>query len=135
MENSVAYTTTPSNPPFKWLGEPRQRGTLGIFSLCFSTSIICIWSALHFNVPIKRYSNTRRFFYHVSWMFMALFVPELLLFLATNERINASILLKEVLKIHPHLAKPGMLARMYNWIRGRAESKDVSAQCQAYAIQ
>ena len=135
MENPAAYTTTPSNPPYKWMGEPKQRGTLGIVSLCFSTSIIFIWSALHFNVPIKRYTNTRRFFYHVSWMFMTLFVPEILLFLATNESINASIFLKKVLKIHPHLAKPGMLARMYNWIHGRAESKDVSAQCQAHAIQ
>ena len=62
-------------------------------------------------------------------MFIALFAPELLFFLAINERINAGILLRRVLGFHPNLAKPGMLADMYNWIRGRAKSKDVSTPC------
>ena len=62
-------------------------------------------------------------------MFIALIAPEALLFLAINERITVGILLKKVLKFHPYLAKPGMFTRMYNWIRGRVESKDVSAQC------
>ena len=68
-------------------------------------------------------------------MFFALLAPEALLFLAIEERIVAGNLLKSVLKFHPHLAKPGMFTRMYNWIRGRAESKDVSAQCQAHVMQ
>ena len=68
-------------------------------------------------------------------MIIALFAPELLLCLAINERINAGILLKRVLGFHPHLAKPGTLAQVYNWIRGRAESKDVSSPCQACVIQ
>jgi hypothetical protein len=60
-------------------------------------------------------------------MVIALLAPEYLLFLAIKERICASILLKKVLELRPHLAKPGMLARMYNYIRGRTKSKDVSA--------
>jgi hypothetical protein len=43
-------------------------------------------------------------------MILALLAPELLLFLAINERISAGILLKKALKFHPHLAKRGMLA-------------------------
>ena len=61
-------------------------------------------------------------------MIIALFAPEFLLFFAVNERIAAGILLKKVREFHPHLAKPGMLARMHNRIR-----KDVSTQCQAPA--
>ena len=68
-------------------------------------------------------------------MFIALLAPEVLFFLALNERITAGVLLKKVLTFHPRLAKPGMFTRMYNWIRGRAEPKDVSAQCQAHVIQ
>ncbi len=59
-------------------------------------------------------------------MFIALLAPEVMLYLAINERITAGVLLKKVLKFYPHLAKPGMFTRMYNWIRGRAESKGVS---------
>ncbi len=131
MENSATNTTIPSNPPYKWVTESKQRSTFGIISVCASTLIICIWSTLHFNVPIRRYTVTRRFFLQVSWMFIALLAPEALLFLAINERITASILLKKVLKVHPHLAKPGMFARVDSWIRGRAESKDVSVNAKS----
>ena len=135
MENPATNTITPINPPYKWMGEPKQRGTFGIISLCFSTLIICIWSTVHFNIPVKRYTVTRRCFTQVSWMFIALLAPELLLYLAINERITAGVLLEKVLNSHPHLAKPGMLARLYSWIRGRTEPKDVSAQYQSYVIQ
>ena len=126
MENPANNTTIPINPSHKWVGEPKERGTFGIISLCFSTLIICIWSTLHFNVPTRRYTVTSRFFVQVSWMFIALLAPEVLLFLAINERIGAGMLLKKVLRFHPHLAKPGMFTRTYNWIRGRPESKEVS---------
>ena len=135
MENPAINTTNPSHPSFNWVGEPNQRGTFGIISLCFSTLIICIWSTLHFNVPIRRYTDTHRFFLHVFWMLIALLAPEVLLYFAIQERIKAGELLTKVLKFHPHLAKPGVFTRMYNQIRGPAEPKDVSAQCQAYVIQ
>ena len=134
MENPTTNTTTPSNPPYLWIGEPNQRTTFGILSFCFSTLIICVWSTLHFNIPIRRHTATRRVFIHVSWMVFALLAPEVLLYLAVNERIMAGALLKRVLKLHPDLEKPGMLARMYNYFGGRGKSKDVSAQCHIYVI-
>ena len=62
------------------MGEPKQRGTFAIISLCFSTLIICVWSTLHFNVPTRRYTVTRRVSLQVSWMFFALLAPEVLLY-------------------------------------------------------
>jgi hypothetical protein len=62
----------------------------------------------------------------MSWMVIALLAPEVLLYLAIMERISAGALLKKVLESHPHLAKPGMLAGMSNYIWRRAQSKDVS---------
>jgi len=129
MENPAINATTPSDPPHPWVPEPKQRGTFGIISLCLSTMIICIWSTIHFNVPIKRYTATRRFFLQVFWMLIALLVPEILLYLAMYESINAGILLRKALKFHPHLAKPGALSRVYSWIRGRVKSNDVSVKC------
>ena len=135
MSNPSANATSPRNPPYLWEGEPKKRGTYGIITFCFSTLIICVWSTLHFNIPIRRFTATHRFLLQVSWMFIALLAPEFLLFLAINEMFMARALLREVLKFHPHLAKPRKLAGMYSWIRGRAESKDVSAKCQAYVMQ
>jgi len=129
MENPATNATTPGDPPHPWVPEPKQRGTFGIISLCLSTMIICIWSTLHFNVPTKRYSTIRRFIFQVLWMFIALLAPEVLLLLALDERVNAGILLRKALKFRPHLAKPGALARVYSWIRGRVKSNDVSSKC------
>jgi hypothetical protein len=60
-------------------------------------------------------------------MVIALLAPEALLFLAINEKIRAGILLKKVLEFHPDLAEPGMLTRLFNYMRGQAMSKEVSA--------
>ena len=134
MENPATNTTTPSNPISWWVPEPKQRGTFGIISFCFSTLIICIWSTLHFDIPTTRCTTTRRIIVQVSWIFIALLAPELPLFLAINDRINAGILLEKFRRFHPHPAEPGMLARIYNWVRGRGKSKTVSAQCQSSMI-
>jgi len=135
MDNPATNTTTPSDPPHPWVAEPKQRGTFGIISLCLSTLIICLWSTLHFNIPTRRFTATRRFFIQVSWMFLALLAPEFLLYTAINERINAGILLRKALKFHPHLAKPGMLVGVCNWICGGMKSKvDVSVKFQFRVI-
>ena len=134
MESPDIGTTTPNNPQYLWMGGPKQRGTFGIISFCLSTLIICIWSTLHFNIPTRRHTPTRRFSLQVFWMFIALLAPELLLFLAINERINAHTMLKKVLKFHPYLEKPGMLASVNDRISGQAKLRRVSTQCQPPAI-
>jgi hypothetical protein len=126
MENPTTNTITPSGPHSSCVA---QRSHYSITSLCFSTLIICIWSTLHFNIPTVRCTITRRFFLHVSWMFFALLAPELLLYTAINE--SAGTLLKKVHELHPNLKKPGMLACIFNWIRGRV---NVSSQCQPPVI-
>jgi hypothetical protein len=131
MENSATNTPTSSDPPSSWVAEPKQRGTFGIISLCLSTLLICIWSTLHFNIPTRRCTATRRFFFQVFWMFFALLAPELLLYSAINERISAGNLLKKVHEFHPHLKRPGMLTSIYNWIRGRV---NVCSQYQSPVI-
>ena len=130
MEAPATNTTTPGNPPRLWVPEIKQRGTFGIISLCFSTLIICTWNNLHFNIPTKRYSAIRRLLLHVSWTLIAFLTPELLLFLAINERISADTLLKRVLEFHSDLAEPRMLASMHHSIRGLF----ASAQC-PYVIE
>jgi len=65
-------------------------------------------------------------------MIVALLAPEVLLYLAINERISAADLMKKTLKFHPRLAKPGMLARVYNYIR--AKLKDVSVPYQTSMV-
>ena len=130
MENPATISTTPGDPTYLWLGEPRQRGTFGIVTLCITTLTICVWSTIHYNVPTKRLPLTRRIFTQVRWMLGALFVPEYLFYIAINELVNASILVKKTLEFHPQLAKRGMLTCMYDNVRGLVWPKGVSTQHQ-----
>ena len=129
MGDPATNTTIPGDPPQMWMPEPNQRGTFGIISLCFSTLIICTWNTLHFNIPTRRYSDTRRFFLQVFWMIVALLTPELLLYLAINERISAYTVVKQVLAVHPHLTAPGLFDRIWEYIGERLEWIFVSSQC------
>ena len=61
-------------------------------------------------------------------MLIALLAPEVLLFFAISERVHAGILLKKALKCHPHLAKPGIVTRIYTYIRGLATPRTVSTR-------
>ena len=126
MEEPIVHSTLSTNPPYAWIGEPKQRTSFGILSLCVLTLVICAWNTVHFNIPRRRYSDTRRFFLQVAWIVFALLAPEVLLYLAINERTDANFLLRKALEFHPDLAKPGMLARMRSYIRGLVRPNDVS---------
>jgi hypothetical protein len=128
MGGPASNTTTPSQPAYSWVEEPKQRGTFGILSLCLTTMIICVWSAVHMDIPHTRHSSTRRFLIRVGWMLIALIAPEALLYLAINQRIQAHTLEKRAAKYlqSQPMAKPGMLARGLNYILRRAKPDSVS---------
>ena len=127
MEDPATTPTAPGSPPQSWGEEPNFRGTFGIILLCFNTLIICTWNTVHFNIPPKRYSETRRFFLQVSWMVIALYAPELLFFLAVNERVSADAMVEKVLAVHPRLTGLKLTARTWQYICGRVEWIAVSA--------
>ena len=127
METPASNTTSPGDPSFLWKPEPTQRGTFGILSFCLSTLIICVWSALHFDIPITRLTPTHQFFIHVSWLVVALIAPEVLLCAAIDQRVDAEILMKTAVEHFP-LAKPGIFARLFHYTPRRAMEEAVSTQ-------
>ncbi|SRR5258706_1651019 len=135
MGNRETNATT-AGSPYLWVEGPKQRNTFGIFSFCFSTMIICMWSTLHFDIPTTRHSRTYRFFLRVSWMLVALLAPEAMLCAAIHQRIDAATVAKEAIRYLPHqqLTKPGMIACAFNYILGRAKRRDVSTQLQSPSI-
>ena len=122
MEISATNSTTPGNPTYLWIGEPKQRGTFGIISICISTLIIWVWRTVHFNVPTKRLPRSGRFLTQVLWMIIALLAPEYLLYLAINQWTDVAHLVRKTLQSHPRLSK----GKIYDLIRGSVKPKDVS---------
>ena len=112
----TATNATMSNPRLHWVAEPKFRGTFGIFSLCLSTMIISVWSAVHFDIPTHRPSKLRSFVKSVLWMLEALFCPELLLFIAFNQRANAAGVTEcaqRLLPLRPQKDDPSFLVKAF----------------------
>ena len=127
MDNPSFDTTATSNPSFQWVEGPTVRGTLGIFNLCLSTLIICIWNALHFGIPLRRESTRFRLFFNVNWMLFALIFPEFLLWMAVMQRMEARALAKDAVDHLPRLPpRPGVITHAYNFIGRQNNSRDVS---------
>lgn len=75
---STFYGTVPENLTVKWQPEPTFRGTYSTLSSCLLTMGLCVWTAVHLNIPEhghKGFVNPqlRRKF---MWLFIGLFAPE-----------------------------------------------------------
>ena len=128
MGHSTGNTTTLQEPVFLWVQEPNVRGTLGILTFCLSTLIICAWSALHFDIPKRRYRRRDHLAFGVMWMMVAVLCPEALLAAAIYQRVDASIL-EGYASFHllsERQAEPGWLTRVLNRFLGYTGGKKVS---------
>lgn len=77
-----------------WVPEPRGRGTAGILFSCVITITLCVWTAIHIDIipnPTKRKLFARK----MLWMFMSLLAPEVVLFCAFRQWLNARKLRRE----------------------------------------
>ena len=67
-----------------WHSVPTYRGTYNILSACLVTIGLCVWSALHLNVP-KHGKASRQWWRTLKWLFVGLFAPELVAWTAFRQ--------------------------------------------------
>lgn len=72
------------NSTITWKPEPLSRGTWSILSTCVLTMFLCIWTAVHLNVPQPQ-STVRAFLRKTRWLILGLFAPELVVFIAWSQ--------------------------------------------------
>jgi hypothetical protein len=61
-----------------WVPEPQGRGTFGLVWSCFATIFICVWNALHLNVPERDGTVRHQVIRQARWVAVGLFAPEYL---------------------------------------------------------
>ncbi|KLO08941.1 hypothetical protein SCHPADRAFT_944015 [Schizopora paradoxa] len=91
----IGSLSSQTSPPYVWESSPMKRGTYQILSLCASTTVICIWSAVHRNIPPKRLTGLRSYAMQVAWVFVAFFLPEFMFVYALRQFIDARRLVKK----------------------------------------
>jgi len=88
---------------------PQLRGTTAIIYSCVVTLIACIYTSLHLNVPTRSgLANT--IVYKGKWVVIGLIAPELVLYLAISQFLEARALVRDLNRLlDERKPKPGDL--------------------------
>jgi hypothetical protein len=95
-QNNVTALRTITAPP--WVSEPSFRGTTSILWSCLVTLVACIYTAIHLNVPTETGTWTR-LLQKLKWVLTALIAPEIVLYCASYQFIEARSLIRELNKL------------------------------------
>ena len=106
IDRKHLFEPTSNSTEPTWLSTP-QRTTADLVSSCVLTLIICVWTAVHLNIPsaIERRANAgrkrkftalRKLAKRVKWMLFALFIPELVLYTAFDQFMEARAVAMEL---------------------------------------
>ncbi|KAF1738201.1 hypothetical protein CRV24_000123 [Beauveria bassiana] len=81
-----------------YVGEPNGRGTLSLLFSCVFTLFLCVWSAVHLNLPELDESPSSYSYRYFKWSLLGLFGPELVIWAAWRQYISAQSLTKIIRK-------------------------------------
>ncbi|KAF5863259.1 hypothetical protein ETB97_010381 [Aspergillus alliaceus] len=87
-----------------WTAGPGTRGTLDILWTCLSTLALCVWTAIHPNIPVK-HKLWPTLLERLGLMALAIIFPEIIITSAWGERRRAKALLIDVNRPLGQMAK------------------------------
>lgn len=79
--------------------EDNERDTISLLISCFATLGLCVYSAVHLNIPRKGESNYRVLLRELQWCVLGLFAPELILYTAWRQLASARQLCVEIANV------------------------------------
>lgn len=79
----------------RWKSDCATRGTFDILSTCIITLLLCIWTAVHLNVPPPG-QYLKPILKKVGWLFLALLAPEMVAYTAWYQRQEALTIMRTV---------------------------------------
>lgn len=99
MSNYTALSPNATDPADQFVGytqDPSGRGTVSLIINCLLTLVLCVWSALHLNVPAQNQTRLQKVLLNVRWIIGGIYAPELVVFAAWRQWCSARILQKFV---------------------------------------
>lgn len=75
-----------------FVGDPNGRGTVSLLLNCILTLVLCVWSALHLNVPHQANGSVDTCLCALRWIVAGIYAPELVVFTAWRQWASAKIL-------------------------------------------
>ncbi|KAG0647919.1 hypothetical protein D0Z07_5648 [Hyphodiscus hymeniophilus] len=93
---ATTIATSANATTIGWVDDPNGRGTFGLVSSCLLTLGLCVWSAMHLNVPPRDESPLRFWARNLKWGLVGVVAPELVVFAAWRQYNSAKELQDEV---------------------------------------
>jgi len=59
-----------------WMPEPKSRGTSNILTTCILTLSLCVWTAVHLNIPLHKQAGAQ-LGRKIGWLVMGMLAPEM----------------------------------------------------------
>lgn len=76
---SLPVENDPSQSSPAFVPDPPGRGTLGLLTSCVSTLVLCVWTAIHMNIPPAKMSVCKRIWEKFRWAVVTMVAPEVTL--------------------------------------------------------
>ncbi|TIA30028.1 hypothetical protein D6C78_09845 [Aureobasidium pullulans] len=89
-----------ANQTATWHPEPRGRGTFGLLSSCITTLVLCVYTAVHLNIP-EHGKERQQYFRKFGWVILGLLAPEIVAWNAWEQYRTASRITQVVHKAYP----------------------------------
>lgn len=88
LRDVLSHPINQSEPPY--VPDPQGRGTFSLVSGCLIALFLSVWTAVHVNIFPKDTSWLKQSLLRTYWAAIALFAPEVVLFTATTQLIEAN---------------------------------------------
>ncbi|KAK2806716.1 hypothetical protein FQN50_005710 [Emmonsiellopsis sp. PD_5] len=95
-----------------WEREPLTRGTFRLIASCVITLSLCVWTAVHLNIPARFSGNYLR---RTGWVIMGLLAPELVVYTAWRQWSSGKELTRQMGELLEERAAKTGNTRKYEW--------------------
>ena len=93
----IAFATNSSTTDtVGWVSDPIGRGTFSLVCSCVLTLGLCVWSAMHLNIPPHDEQPAQIWIRNMRWGLVGVVAPELIVFAAWRQYNSAKALHAEV---------------------------------------
>ncbi|EON66247.1 hypothetical protein W97_05640 [Coniosporium apollinis CBS 100218] len=113
----------PVNDTTPWHPEPTFRGTFSILSGCIITLILCVWTAVHLNVPEHKKEHMQKY-RKFKWLAIGLFAPELIAWTAFDQYTSARKFDKDMRTLLGEPPEPTLSQRLSRFLRRIVRAKE-----------
>ncbi|TAQ90572.1 hypothetical protein B7494_g1095 [Chlorociboria aeruginascens] len=92
-----------------WVDDPPGRGTWSLVYSNVFTILVCVYTAIHMNIPPIGDTNLMCWARKIKWVIIAIFAPEIVVFTAFLQWLKARTFLAKLLKIVSENENPNVM--------------------------